>query len=68
MLASTILTSRVHRTSDEIPILSYLSKDKKDIKKLVLQFALKFLINISCFDEEAMGRAFHFVENLFKNE
>ena len=48
--------------------LSYLSKDKKDIKKFVLQFALKFLINISCFDEEAMGRAFHFVENLSKNE
>ena len=43
--------------------LSYLSKDKKDIKKFVLQFALKFLINISCFDEEARGCAFLFVEN-----
>ena len=68
MLASTILTSRVHRTSDEIPILSYLSKDKKDIKKLVLQFALKFLINISCFEKEPRGCVFHFVENLSKNE
>ena len=48
--------------------LSYLSKDKKDIKKFVLQFALKFLINISCFDEEARGCASHFVEIIFKNE
>ena len=48
--------------------LSYLSKDKKDIKKFVLQFALKFLINISCFDEEATGCAFHFRENFSKNK
>ena len=48
--------------------LSYLSKDKKDIKKFVLQFALKFLINISCFDREARGCAFLFVEKFSKNE
>ena len=48
--------------------LSYLPKDKKDIKKFVLQFALKFLINISCFDREARGCAFLFVENFSKNE
>ena len=41
--------------------LSYLSKDKKDIKKFSLQFALKFLVSISCFDEEARGYAFHFI-------
>ena len=46
----------------------YLSKDKKEIKKFVLQFALKFLINISCFDEEARGCAFHFVEIFSQNE
>ena len=33
--------------------LSYLSKDKKYIKKLILQFALRFLMNISSFDKEA---------------
>ena len=33
-------------------------------KKFTLQFALKFVINISCFDEEARGCAFHFVEIL----
>ena len=48
--------------------LSYLSKDKKDIKKFVLQFALKFLINISCFDREARGCAFLFVEKFSKTE
>ena len=48
--------------------LSYLSKDKKDIKKFILQFALKFLIKISCFDEKTRGCAFHFVENFSKNE
>ena len=48
--------------------LSYLSKDNKGIKKFVLQFVLKFLINISCFDKEATGCAFHFVENFSKNE
>ena len=48
--------------------LSFLSKDKKDIKKFVLQFALKFLINISCFDREARGCAFLFVEKFSKNE
>ena len=48
--------------------LSYLPKDKKDIKKFVLQFALKFLINISCFDREARGCAFLFVEKFSKNE
>ena len=42
--------------------LSYLQKDKKDIKKFVLQFALKFLINI-----EARGCAFLFVEKFSKN-
>ena len=35
--------------------LSYLSKDKNDMKKFVLNFALKLLINIFCFDEEAKG-------------
>ena len=44
--------------------LSYLSKDKKDIKKFVLQFALKFLINISSIDREARGCAFLFVEKV----
>ena len=48
--------------------LSYLSKDKKDIKKFVLHFALKFLINISCFDKEARRCVFHFEENFSKNE
>ena len=48
--------------------LSYLSKDKKDIKKFILQLALKFLINISCFDKEARGCAFLFVEKFSKNE
>ena len=48
--------------------LSYLSKDKKDIKKFVLQFPLKFLINISCFDREARGSAFVFVKKFSKNE
>ena len=33
--------------------LSHLSKDKKEIKKFVLRFALKFVINISCFGGEA---------------
>ena len=46
--------------------LSYLSKNKKDFKKFVLQFALKFLINISFFDREARGCAFLFVENFLK--
>ena len=45
-----------------------LSKDKKEMKKFVLQFALKFLINISCCDEETTGCAFHFVENFSKNQ
>ena len=35
---------------------------------MVLQFALKFLIKISCFDKEARGCAFHLVENFSKNE
>ena len=48
--------------------LSYLSKDEKEIKQFVLQFALKFIINISCFDEKAKGCSFHFVEILSKNE
>ena len=48
--------------------LSYLSKDKKAIKTFVLQFTLKFLINKSCFDKEARGWAFHFVENFSKND
>ena len=47
--------------------LSYLSKDKKKIKKFA-QFVLKFVINIACFDEEARGCAFHFVEIFCKNE
>ena len=33
-----------------------------------LQFALKFSINIYCFDEEARECVFHFVENFSKNE
>ena len=37
------------------------------MKKFVLQFALKFLINRSCFDVEARGCAFHFVEIFSKN-
>ena len=48
--------------------LSYLSTDKKDIKKFVLRFALNFLIYISCFDREARGCAFLFVEKFSKNE
>ena len=36
-------------------------------KKFTLQFALKFVINISCFDEEARF-VFHFVEILSKKE
>ena len=49
--------------------LSYLAKDKKDIKKFVLQqFALKFLINTSCFDREARRFAFLFVNKFAKNE
>ena len=48
--------------------LSYLSKDKKDIKMFAIQFALKFVINTSCFDEEARRRAFHFEELFSKNE
>ena len=43
-------------------------KDKKDKKMFKLQFALKFIINISCFDEEAMGCAFQYVEILSKSE
>ena len=39
--------------------LSYLAKGKKDTKKFLLQLALKFLINISCFNEEARRYAFH---------
>ena len=34
----------------------------------VLQLALKFLINIYCFDEQAWGCAFHFMKNFSKNE
>ena len=43
-------------------------KIKKLKKRFTLQFALKFIINISCFDEEAMGCAFQFVEILSKSE
>ena len=42
--------------------LSYLSKNKKRYKKFALQFAVKFVINISSYDEEASGCAFHFVK------
>ena len=55
-----------HKISDTN--LSYLSKDKKEIKRFVLQFALMFVIKISCFDKEARGCAFHFVEIFSKNE
>ena len=48
--------------------LSYLSKDKKDFEKFVLQFALMFLLKISCIDREARGCAFLFVEIFSKNE
>ena len=48
--------------------LSYLSEDKKDVKKFVLRFALKFLINMSCFDREARRCAFLFVEKFSKTE
>ena len=49
--------------------LSSLSKDKECKKQFAItwQFALKFLIN-TCFDEEARGFAFHFVEILSKND
>ena len=47
--------------------LSYLSKDENKIKKFV-QCELKFVMNISCFDEEARGCTFHFVEIFCKNE
>ena len=47
--------------------LSFLSKDKKDIKKFVLQFALKFLINLVLTRKQG-GCAYHFVENFSKNE
>ena len=33
-----------------------------------LQFALKFVINTSCLDEEARKCAFHFEEIFSKNE
>ena len=49
-------------------VAAYLSKDRKEIIKFLLKFALKFLINISCFDEEAKGCACHFVENFSKTE
>ena len=45
-----------------------LSYSSKVIRKFVLQVALKFLLNISCFDEEARRCAFHFVEKFSKNE
>ena len=48
-------------------IIGYIEK-KKDLKKFVLQFALQLLINISCFDEETRGCAFHFVEIFSENE
>ena len=48
--------------------LSYSSKYKKDIKRFELQFELKFVINMSCFNEEAWGYAFSFVEMLSKNK
>ena len=43
-------------------------KMEKDIKKFVLQFALKFLRNTSWFEEEARGFASQFVEIFSKNE
>ena len=46
---------------------SHLSKDKENKKQFTLQFALKFVIN-TCFDEEARGFPFHFMEILSKNE
>ena len=51
-----------------MPIYPIYQKMKKDIKKFVLQFALKFLRNTSWFDEEARECASHFVEIFFKNE
>ena len=45
--------------------LSYLSKNKK---KFALQFALKFIINIFYFEEEARWCAFHLVEILSENK
>ena len=61
-LVSTLRSYYFHklRLSHELrdTNLSYLSKDKKAIKKFALQFPLKFLLNISCFDEEAVVK-FH---------
>ena len=67
------IEKRIRSTSKELAFnarvnSSYLLKDKKDKKKLTIHFALKFIINISCFDEEARGYAFHFVEVLSKND
>ena len=41
---------------------------KKRYKKFALQFALKFIINIFYFEEEARWYAFHFVEILSENK
>ena len=51
-----------------MPIYPIYQKMKKDIKKFVLQFALKFLRNTSWFDEETRGCASHFEEIFSKNE
>ena len=38
------------------------------MKRFAKQFASKFVINISCFDEEVRRCAFHFVEMFSKRE
>ena len=48
-------------------LILFIKRNKKD-KKVALQLALRFVINISCFDEEARGCTFQFVEILSKNE
>ena len=48
-------------------LILFIKRNKKD-KKVALQLALRFVINISCFDEEARACAFQFVEILSKNE
>ena len=58
----------LHELRDtNLPIYLIYQQIKK-IKKFVLQFALNLLINISCFDREARGLTFLFVEKYPKNE
>ena len=55
--------------SCKLCLLNKLRDKIKKIKKNVkLLFALKLIINVSCFDKEAMGCAFQFVEIFSKSE